>query len=113
MSSEAVRALERSVEQGLEADDVLRTVVAALLQEPAVCWAGIAFVEDRELRLGPAAGTADESRRTRAQVSFHGTPVAEIWVDGDIDRKQLDRVATLVAPYALIGWDTGGERWEP
>jgi hypothetical protein len=113
MSSDAVRAVEQSVEQGLEADDVLRTVVSALLHEPAVSWAGIAFVEEGQLRLGPTAGTVDESRRTRAPVLFHGALVAELWVDGDIDPGQLDRIATLVAPYALIGWDTAGEPWEP
>jgi hypothetical protein len=113
MSLEAVRALEQSVEEGLDADDVLRTVVAALVQEPGIAWAGIAFVEEGELRLGPTAGTADETRRNRVPVLFHGALVAEIWVDGEIDPKQLDRVAVLSAPYALIGWDTGGETWEP
>jgi hypothetical protein len=113
MSLEAVRALEQSVEKGLDADDVLRTVVAALVQEPGVSWAAIAFVEEGELRVGPVAGTADEAWRTRVPVLFHGALVAEIWVDGEIDPGQLERVAVLVAPYALIGWDTGGQAWEP
>jgi hypothetical protein len=34
-------------------------------------------------------------------------------VDGAIDRTTLDEVATLIAPFALIGWDTGGEVWDP
>ena len=113
MSLEAVRALEESVEKGLDADDILRKVVAALTQEPGVVWAAIAFVEAGELRVGPVAGTADEDRRTRVPVLFHGALVAEIWVDGEIDRTQLERVAALAAPYALIGWDTGGQAWEP
>jgi putative methionine-R-sulfoxide reductase with GAF domain len=46
--------------------------------------------------------------------------VAEIDIDsdrqaafGDDDRKFLERVAELLSPYCLVGWDTGGEPWEP
>ena len=28
----------------------------------------------------------------------------------DVDRALLERVAQLIAPYCLVGWDTGGER---
>ena len=27
------------------------------------------------------------------------------------ERALLERVAFLVSPYALVGWDTGGEAW--
>jgi hypothetical protein len=39
--------------------------------------------------------------------------VGELCVDGDVDAQLLGEVATRVAPYVLIGWDTGGARWEP
>ena len=29
------------------------------------------------------------------------------------DHAFLERVATLVSAHAMVGWDTGGERWEP
>ena len=29
------------------------------------------------------------------------------------DRALVERVALLVSPYALVGWDTGGEEWTP
>jgi hypothetical protein len=108
-----LEVVRQIVEKGGEADDVLRATVAALVGERGIGWAGIAFVEDGELRLGPAAGTADDARRRRAPIFFQGNRVAELWVDGEIDPEALERVATVVAPYALIGWDTGGEAWDP
>jgi hypothetical protein len=101
------------VERGGEADDVLRGVVSALAARPTVAWAGIAFVEDGPLRLGPAAGDPDESRRRQVSIAFQGSPVGELWVDGDLPAGELDHIATLIAPLVLIGWDTGGEAWEP
>jgi hypothetical protein len=29
------------------------------------------------------------------------------------DRAVLERVASLIGPYCLVGWDTGGEAWSP
>ena len=29
------------------------------------------------------------------------------------DRQFLERVAVLISPYCLVGWDTGGEPWRP
>ena len=31
----------------------------------------------------------------------------------DDDRAFLRRVSDLLSPYCLVGWDTGGEVWEP
>ena len=105
-----MKVVEQIVERGGEADDVLRTAVAALVDAPGVDWAGIAFVEDGELRLGPSAGVADDTRRKRVPVVFQGAPVAELWVDGEIEREDLDRIAALLAPYALhrMGHGRGG-----
>ncbi|HET7857395.1 MAG TPA: GAF domain-containing protein [Gaiellaceae bacterium] len=53
-------------------------------------------------------------------ISFEGRVVGEIDIDSDApaafgegDREFLERVATLIAPHCLVGWDTGGERWAP
>jgi hypothetical protein len=108
-----MEVVQRVVERGGEGDDVLRAAVAALVAELGVAWAGIAFVEDGELRLGPTAGVAEDARRRRAPILFQRTRVAELWVDGEIEVEQLERVATVIAPYALIGWDTHGEAWDP
>jgi hypothetical protein len=114
MSDEDVlRAIDLVIEEGGEPDDVLRSVVSVLVDRARVDWAGIAFHEEDELLLGPEAGGPDETRRIRVPVVFHDGEVGELWVDGDVDAQLLGEVATRVAPYVLIGWDTGGARWEP
>ena len=112
MSGRAIGIAEILEREG-EADDALRQVVAALAALPDVSWAGIAFVEEGALRLGPAAGHENEAGRIRAEVSFHGAKVGELWVDGSLAQDELEPIAALIAPLVLIGWDTGGEAWEP
>jgi hypothetical protein len=113
MSSRALDALDRVLRQQGEADVILRRTVQALLEDPAISWAGIAFVENEEPPLGPTAGAADESRRKRIPIVYRGIKVGELWIDGEADRGLLDRIAFLIAEYVLIGWDTRGELWEP
>jgi hypothetical protein len=96
-----------------DADDVLREAVAALSAADGCTWAGIFFVEEGELVLGPEAGTPDEARRTAVPVQWKGDKVAELAVDGDADRARLEQVAAEIADLCLVGWDTGGEAWEP
>jgi len=114
-TDEALEVVDRILNGGGDADDILREVVAALLDETGYVWAGIFFLEDGELSLGPQAGTPDETRRTSLPVIWQGTPVAELAVDDapEEDRMFLERVAVLVSGYCLVGWDTGGESWEP
>lgn len=105
--------IESIVADGGDADDILRGVVAALAARYS--WAGVFFVEEGDLVLGPEAGTPDEPRRTRVPVRFNGDRIAELAVDGapEEDRTALEHVAALVAGHCLVGWDTGGEHWEP
>ena len=113
MNASATEAVRRIVEAGGDADDVLRGCVTRLAEEPGVTWAGVALVEDGALQLGPSSGASDSRRRERAPFLFQGEAVGELWVDGSIDRTTLDQIAMLIAPFALIGWDTGGEVWDP
>jgi putative methionine-R-sulfoxide reductase with GAF domain len=118
MSSTSERALERIeavVARADDADTILRDVVEALHADMGYAWAGILFVEADELALGPEAGTPDASRRSTVAVSWNGARVAELAVDDapEEDRMFLERVAELVADHCLVGWDTGGESWEP
>ena len=113
MSSRALDALDRVLRQQAEADEILRGTVQALLEDPTIVWAGIAFVEDGEPALGPSAGVADESQRERIPIVYRGAKVGELWIDGAADRGLLERIAFLIADYVLIGWDTRGELWEP
>jgi hypothetical protein len=108
----ALEALDRILNRGGDADEVLRSVVQVLVREPGLVWAGIAFRDQESLVAGPFAGTPDETRRIRVPVSFRGEPVGELAVDGDADPGFLERVATLVSAYVLLGWDAAGETWE-
>src|SRR5262245_35508728 len=72
VSARGLAAIDTILDRGVDADDVLRGVVEALAAEPGVLWAGIAFVEDGSLVLGPAAGVPDEERRTRFQNVYEG-----------------------------------------
>jgi hypothetical protein len=110
----AVEAVERIVNREGEADEILRQTVA-VLAERFGGFAGVRFVEEGDLVLGPAAGTPGGDE-TAVQVRFRDGVVAELVttaaLDAD-DRAAWERVATLVSPYCLVGWDTGGEGWEP
>jgi hypothetical protein len=114
-TSGALEAVDRILNRGGDADDVLRQVVAVLHESAGYPWAGIFFLEEGELALGPEAGTADASRRASVPVMWQGDRVAELAVDDapEEDRMFLERVAVLVSGHCLVGWDTGGESWEP
>ena len=113
MTTRTLEELNRILDGGGEPDDALRKVVSALAAEPDIAWAGIAFLDDGALALGPAAGEPDEGRRVSVPIAFHGSNVGELWIDGAADRAFLERVAALLSAYVLIGWDTSGEAWEP
>ena len=105
-------SVEEIVAAGGDADDVLRAVVAELV-EGGCAWAGIWFVEGERLELGPEAGAPDEARRLRVPIEFRDERVGELGVDGAPEPAVVERVAALISPYVLLGWDTGGEAWAP
>ena len=157
----ALEAIERVLNRGGDADDVLREVVAILHERlENYSWVGIYFVEGDELVLGPwrgpqatehvripigrgICGAAAASGRTEVvddvhaderylacfastrseivvPIAYEGRVVGEIDIDSDRpaafdadDRAFLERVATLISPYCLVGWATGGEHWRP
>ncbi len=114
-TSGALEAIDRILNRGGDADDILREVVRTLHERAGYAWAGIFFVEESELVLGPQAGEPEPDRRTQLPVAFQGKRVAELAVDGaaEADRAFLERVAVLISAHCLVGWDTGGERWQP
>jgi hypothetical protein len=113
LSTRALEEVSRIIGGGSDADDVLRAVVAALVREPAVEWAGVLFVDDGALVLGPEAGVADAARRTGVSVFYDGAVVGELAIDGIAETALLEQVALLISTHVLLGWDTGGEAWEP
>ena len=110
----ALEAVERILNRGGDADDVLRAVVASIHERvPHMTRVGIEFMERGSLVLGPEAGSGDGDE-LRALVTFDGAPVAELVVhraESCDDLPFLERVATLVSPYCLVCWDTGGLSW--
>jgi hypothetical protein len=109
----ALEAVERVLNRGGDADDVLRAVVA-VLHERLGRFCRISFVEGEKLVAGPAAG--EEAETTAFSIMWQGRRVAQLEVGGELDdaeRSLAERVALLVSPYALVGWDTGGEPWAP
>ena len=111
MSDGALDAVDRVLNRGGDADDVLRAVVEVVVTRGGAAWAGILFVEDGELVLGPEAGEQQPGTRTQLPVVYKGDRVAELVVDGCEDRPFLERVALLISAYCLVGWDTGGVPW--
>ena len=115
-----LEAIERILNREGEADVILRAAVATLAER-----LGAALGGDRLRRggrpgprpgRGRPAGRADPPGRRRAG-RVPDTLVAEIWLDHDgrpdaDDQAFLRRVADLLSPYCLVGWDTGGEEWE-
>jgi hypothetical protein len=108
-SRAALEAVERILNRGGEADDVLRAVLAAL-HERGVPFAAVRFVEEGELVDGPSLGTPGGAIET--PVVYEGRRIGALQLALD-DRTFAERVATLISPYVLVGWDTGGESWSP
>jgi len=109
----ALEAVERVLNRGGEADEVLRQIVA-ILHERLGRFIRISFVEEDHLVPGPAAGA--ETATTAFPIAFQGRRVADLEAGGTLteeDRALAERDAILVSPYALVGWDTGGEEWTP
>jgi hypothetical protein len=109
--SGVLEAVDRILNRGGDADDVLRQVVDAVHR--VYPYVAIAFVEGGELVVGPEAGVLMDATDA-FPISFQGADVAELRVGGaPADRAFLERVATVVSPHCLVGWDTGGTPWVP
>jgi putative methionine-R-sulfoxide reductase with GAF domain len=110
----ALDAIDRILDADGDADEVLREAVAVLYR--LYSWVGISFVEEGELVLGLEQGE-QSAEPTRIPISYENNVVAELAVAkeevGTKDRAFLERVAELIAPFCLVGWDTGGETWMP
>ena len=115
MSSGGVlEAVDRILNRGGDADDVLRAVVAALVERGGVEWAGISFVDGDALVLGPTAGRPDPARRSSVAIRYAGDRIGDLSIDTAVpDEALLERLALLISPYCLVGWDTAGEAWTP
>jgi hypothetical protein len=110
MSTDALAAVERIVAAGGDADEVLRAAVAAL-HEAGLPWVALRFNEEGTLVEGPSAGTRPPVT-VAVPVTYNGERIGELEAAGT-DEASLARAAALLAEHTLLGWDTGGETWEP
>ncbi len=113
MSDPLLLEIDGIVARGGDVDDILRAIVETLAGVPSISWAGIRFAEGDELVLGPAAGSPDPSRAVTVPIAYQCDRVGELEAHGDVGAELLAQVADRAAAYALLGWDTGGEVWEP
>jgi hypothetical protein len=107
------------IDGGEEADEILRAALAAVHEGAGAPWSAIAFVEEGRMAIGPVAGSAPDDTPAPAltvPIVYRGDTVAALWLGSAPDPAvvaELDRAATLLAPFCLVGWDTGGEEWIP
>jgi len=109
LQSGALEAIDRILNRGGDADDVLRAVLGAL-HKRGVPYAAIRFVEGGELIDGPSVGQPTDG--IVSSVSYEGKRVGELELAVD-DPAFAERVAILISAYVLVGWDTAGEPWAP
>jgi hypothetical protein len=105
----ALEAIDRILDRGGDADEVLRAVLAAL-HERGTSYGVIRFVDGGKLVDGPSIGEPADARTT--PVLYQGERVGELEIVDD-DAVFAERVATRISPYVLVGWDTAGEPWSP
>jgi hypothetical protein len=105
----STREIEEILERGGDADEVLRSVLGALHKQ-GIPYAAIRFVEDGQLVDGPSVGAPTNA--LSVPVRYEGNTVGALVLATD-DASFAERVATLIAPYVLVGWDTSGEPWAP
>jgi hypothetical protein len=107
------------IDCGEEADDILRAALAAVHEGAGAPWSAIAFVEEGQMVIGPLLGTAPDDSPAPAlavPIDYRGDTVAALWLGSAPARaleRELEHAAELLAPYCLVGWDTGGEDWVP
>jgi hypothetical protein len=76
--SGVLETIEGIVAERGDPDDVLRSVMETLADEPGISSAGVVFLEEGGPIPGPQAGDPNESRRICVPISYDGNPVAEV-----------------------------------
>jgi hypothetical protein len=113
-ASGAIEAVERIINREEEADAILRQTVRALSDRLGLPVA-VRFRDEERWVVGPSAGGYVE-RADGEEVRYRGEVVADLAAGGTLDDEghvAFARIALLVSPYCLVGWDIDGEDWEP
>ena len=97
-SSGALEAIERILNRGGDADEVLQQVVE-VLHERTGSWVAIAFGSD----VRASAGGERPEDHQRQPIVWQGQTIAELWASSEADPALCARVAVIVSPYCLPG----------
>ena len=116
MSADAavIAAIQAIVDGADEADQILLGTIAHLA-ERYEAGVGMRFVEEGAFTNGPWAG-ATGSALSQVPIHYDGELVGEFITSVELDdaaRATFEAVAAIVGDYCLVGWDIGGEDWEP
>jgi len=90
----ALDAVERILNRGGEAGDVLQQVVD-VLHERTGSW--VAIVTDSAIRA--SSGGETPANRKVHPIALRGKPVGRLWTSADVDPAHAARVALIVSPY--------------
>ncbi len=111
---DTLSAIAELIQSGQEADPILRGTIA-LLAAASSAGVGLRFIEAGVFSDGPWAGPSGPAV-TAIPVHYNGELVAELVTTIHLETSARDvweHVGVLIADYCLVGWDTGGEDWEP
>ena len=109
-----VAAIQAIVDGADEADQILLGTIAKLAERYGA-GVGIRFVEEGTFTAGPWAGPSG-SAMTQVPIHYDAELVGEFVASVELDeaaRATFEAVAAIVGDYCLVGWDIGGEDWEP
>ncbi len=109
-----IAAIQAIVDGAEEADQILLGTIAHLSERYAA-GVGLRFVEEGAFTDGPWAGAATPVV-AQVAISYDDELVGEFVVGTELDedaRATFEGVAAIIADYCLVGWDIGGEDWEP
>jgi hypothetical protein len=109
-----VATIQAIVDGADEADQILLGTIAHLA-ERYDAGVGIRFVEEGAFTEGPWVGPSG-SALTRVPIHYDNELVGEFNASVELDddaRATFEAVAAIIGDYCLVGWDIGGEDWEP
>jgi hypothetical protein len=100
-AQDVLEAVDRIVDRGGDAEDVLQATVTAVVERGGAKWAAVLFNDEGELIVGPHAGVAEPGERREAPIVFAGAHVGQFAVDGLDDQPLIERLASRISPYCI------------
>jgi hypothetical protein len=112
--AEVIAAIQAIVDGADEADQILLGTIAHLAQRYDA-GVGLRFVEEGAFIDGPWSGP-DGPVGSEVEVRYDDELVGAFVTTAQLDddaRATFEAATRLIGDYCLVGWDIGGEDWEP